>query len=208
MITKAYDSNGKLWNIKCFRSRADAHQRQYYDECKVAMTPCMYSRESGRQSYFRYVGQSGKGGRSNGMSIEHRVTQERLQYYFQKGWDFNVVYWDRVGDNKLKRMEVNLTKYYDECEMEGAIGNRVADILLKSRHNNVPPIMIEVWHGHYCEQDKLDEGHLIIEFRIKEIEDIQELVRNWGLKEAKLNETVPTVRFYNFRERRFELPWI
>lgn len=204
MITKGYDKTGKVYDIKTFRSSPDAHQREYFDDCGIPITPCISDK---RSSHFRYLTERIMPNGGAGMSAEHRITQLRFKKIFEAKETFWVGYYRRDGNN-LKYTELDLKKYYTYAELEGKEGNRHGDILLKPISSNVPPILIEVWYKHQCKQEKLNEGHLIIEFRIRSFEDIPVFVRNWGLKESYLKERVPAVRFHNFRERAAELPWL
>ena len=89
MVTVAYDENGKKWPIWRFKSRADAHQRVYFDDCGIPMTPCIYEKETRIQSHYRYVVET-PGGVSNGVSLEHIIAQIGFPTYLRKGAVFGL----------------------------------------------------------------------------------------------------------------------
>lgn len=205
MLKIAKDQYGNKYNVDHFKSSAEAHieGRLYYDDCDIRVTPCIYD---GHESYFRYVTDYLINSSPSGISPEHLITQERFKYIFEKKDTFWVRYWHRTATSLIYK-EVDLKKYYDIAIMEGREDNRAGDVLLKSSFLDIPPILIEVWYKHQCEQSKIDEGHLMIEFKIISLEDIANKVQNWGLKEDRLDRKRPIVRFHNFRERANELPW-
>lgn len=208
MIRTAIDENGQRVHVSQFRSGAEAHSKKhtYKDEYGLGLelTPCIY--DNPHTSHFRIVTHIGNGAWGF-MKPEHIFAQRQFEQKFINSKTFWVAYYARI-DGKPKRVEVNLREYYDQCIIESPLGRRRSDILLKSSTHMAPPIMIEVWFSHRCEQEKIEEGSLIIEFRIKDYGDIFQRVKSWGLIEDFLNRRNPDVRFHNFRERQRELPWI
>ena len=203
MIEFAYDSNGHIYSAHSFTSSAKAHARKYFDEYGIPVTPVISNE---KKPHFRRIKISG--GVSNGVSMVHTIAQQFFANYFCNSRTFWVLYYHRRPDGTLKRHLVDLKKYYDICEIEGSIGKRRADILLKiSRDSSVKPIMIEVWYTHACDQVKIDEGNFIIEVRIECLKDIQNYTKPCGLDESLLCDRQPKVRYHNFRENWKDLPW-
>lgn len=204
MITFAYDLNGNRYYAQSFISSAKAHSRKYFDKYGIPVTPVI---SQTKKPHFRYLKPSG-GGVSNGVSLEHRITQQIFAYCFLHYRTFWVQYYHRLPDGTLKAHRVDLKKYYDTCIIEGSIDKRRADILLKNtKEPSTKPIMIEVWYTHACDQTKIDEENFIIEFRIKCLEDIHNYTKLGGLDESFLCERQPKVRYHNFREYWMNLPW-
>ena len=204
MIPFAYDSNGNIYYAHSFKSSAEAHARKYFDKYGRPVTPVISNEKT---PHFRHLKISG-GGVSNGVSLEHTITQELIAYRFSNYETFWVLYYHRRPDGTLKGHLVDLKKYYDTCIIEGSIDKRRADILLKnSRDSSIKPIMIEVWYKHACEQAKIDEGNFIIEFKIKRLEDIKNYTKPGGLDESWISVRQPKVRYHNFRENWKDLPW-
>lgn len=204
MIKFAKDAHGNQYYAQSFKSSAEAHSRKYFDKYGIPVTPVISQK---RKPYFRYLKLSG-GGVSNGVSPEHSITQHIFADCFRNYRTFWVQYYHRRPDGTLKGHLVDLKKYYNKCTIEESIDNRRADILLQNTNNSsIKPIMIEVCYKHACTQAKIEEGHFIIEFRIKSLEDIKNYTNPGGLDESLLRERQPKVRYHNFRENWTDLPW-
>jgi hypothetical protein len=108
--------------------------------------------------------------------------------YYQIGKSKNCI---KEGINKI-----DLTKYYQNIELEKNQGNFKPDILLKNDYGD--SIFIEIAVTHPCEKEKIDSNIIIIEISIKEESDI-EIIHN-----KNLSEEYDHIKFYNFEN--FSIP--
>ena len=67
--------------------------------------------------------------------------------------------------------------------------------------------MVEVWYTHRCDPKKIDSGMPIIVFKIRSFDDLDKIIRNWGLTESDICMNQYDVRFFNFRNGRNHFPW-
>ena len=71
--------------------------------------------------------------------------------------------------------KLDLKKIFDQCLIEFPVDNGrfFADILLKDSSGKITkPMMIEFYHTHKCEPEKINSGWPIVEIKIKDEEDI------------------------------------
>jgi len=74
-------------------------------------------------------------------------------------------------------IDFDLTNFFDHAELEVKFGGFIPDILLSSsKHNEV--LFIEIAVTHPCEQNKIDSGNRIIEFSIRDEDDLKILKNN------------------------------
>lgn len=82
--------------------------------------------------------------------------------------------------------QVNLKDYYDTCEEESTVKGFIADILLTNRTKpDIEPVLIEICVSHPCDEDKRNSGLQIIEIKIRNEQDIDELEQNDVLLEKR-----------------------
>lgn len=96
----------------------------------------------------------------------------------------------------------DLHKIYDDCKEEQSIRNFRADLLLTSSTKpSTPPILIEVFVTHKCEERKINSEERIIEVTIKDDEDISKLLKSSIVESAQypLDEDFIKCTFYNFK---------
>lgn len=123
----------------------------------------------------------------------HKLAKLRLKEKFYSSEPFEIAYWqlvkcsnesscpffreDECKEKKLKSFD--LKKRYDTCQEEQHVGGFVADLKISSSRNpKLPPIIIEIYISHKCTILKKESGLRIIEVRIKEESDIQDLIYN------------------------------
>lgn len=97
----------------------------------------------------------------------------------------------------------NLHNNYDVCREEQTVGNYRADLLLTSSAKpSTPPILIEIYVSHKCEETKTDSGLKIIEIRIKTENDIIKLIETpiTESNEYSFDRNAITCHFYNFKK--------
>ncbi len=109
---------------------------------------------------------------------------------------------------------IDLKEYYDTCEEEVSIKGFVADLLLtNSQNSEIPPVLIEVCVSHPCEPMKRNSGLKIIEMKIRNEDDIKELLDpchlieedNWEYKNKK-GGTVEFISFKRNLKERMNVP--
>lgn len=92
---------------------------------------------------------------------------------------------------------VDLKQFYDTCTEEVPIDDYIADLLLtNSIEPNVPPILIEIWVSHKCDEEKRESGLKIIEIKIKDEQDIKDLGDKSKLCESE------KIKFYSFKREK------
>lgn len=97
--------------------------------------------------------------------------------------------------------QINLKDYYDTCEEESPVKGFIADILLtNSTKPDIEPVLIEICVSHPCDEDKRNSGLKIIEIKIRNEQDIDELEQNDVLIEKRygLNKE-RNVEFISFK---------
>jgi len=99
---------------------------------------------------------------------------------------------------------LNLKYFYDVCELEKGYKGFIADILLRDSHNKHEPIFLEIYVSHPCDEEKIQSGIPIIEFKINDEEKLNELLKQNVFKEQKnvpiankKKKTEDKVLFYN-----------
>lgn len=96
----------------------------------------------------------------------------------------------------------DLRKNYDTCLEEQVIGDYRADLLLiSSAKPDTPPILIEIFVTHKCEEEKIDSGEKIIEIQIKKEEDIANLLQSTITEPQEYSFDKSTIKctFHNFK---------
>ena len=93
--------------------------------------------------------------------------------------------------------EYNLKNQYDlpaKAEVNYSDENGIfrPDIILTSSNSHRQPIFIEVYHKHKSSVSKVDSGNLIIEIKVKTLEDLR-------LLETGVLQESDSVRFLNFK---------
>lgn len=121
----------------------------------------------------------------------HKLAKLRLKEKFYSSESFEIAYWQEVKcsdksscpffkeeeckEKKLKSFD--LKKYYDTCQEEQRADSFIADLKISSSLNpDLPPVIIEIYVSHKCSIPKKESGIRIIEVRIKEESDIQDLI--------------------------------
>lgn len=113
---------------------------------------------------------------------------------------------------KIEHRTFNLKDYYDSCEQEIPYDNikRRSDLKIWSKANpEREPIYIEIFVTHQSESAKLHSGNKIIEIKIENEQDIDEIVRN-GITELQRITTyhredivAAETAFYGFKKEDY-----
>lgn len=80
----------------------------------------------------------------------------------------------------------------EEVNYSDVNGTFRPDIILTSSNHKRKPIFIEIYHKHKSSESKVDSGNLIIEIKVKTLEDLKQL-------ETGVLEESDTTRFLNFK---------
>lgn len=80
----------------------------------------------------------------------------------------------------------SLTHFYDNIELEKHYGGFIWDLwITNSKNSDIPPIAIEIYVTHKCEDKKLQSGVRIIEIKIESEEQLDEYVNSNIIKQNK-----------------------
>lgn len=207
MFIWAINKDGKKVNINNYRNSDEARlDGPFHDtaELGLRLVPVFSDRKKRHFRVYRDVNTSS--GSSDGMSMEHFVAQKVFEKRFRSHESLWVKYY-KYDNSKCPGVKVDLKQHYDECIIEQSIQGFRADLLLRDSKGSSPDIMVEVWYTHRCEPQKINSGIPIIEFKIRSFDDLNEIIRNWGLIESDINKNQYNVRFFNFRNGRNCFPW-
>ncbi len=153
----------------------------------------------------------------SGETYLHKLTKKIFKERFDKADHFEITYpvkrecsakncslRNAKCNDDYSTTTVDLKQYYDTCQEEMPIDGFIADLLLTSSNNpHIPPILIEVCVSHPCEPKKRESGLKIIEMKIRNEEDIKELLGNNHLTEERRwkyeHKKGGTVEFISFK---------
>ena len=158
----------------------------------------------------------------------HLLAKEKIQKAFYEQQIFMIDFeyhsfcikeptckFERYGDCKtIKRSRYNLKKYYDSCEQEIQYDDmrRRSDLKIWSSVSpNKAPVYIEIFVTHKSDIEKLHSGNKIIEVKIENEEDIDDIVLNGFVESCTrdnhyYNETIQNskVLFYGFESEYYK----
>lgn len=93
----------------------------------------------------------------------------------------------------------NLCDYYDTCEEEASVDDYIADLkLTKSDMPNRPPLLIEIFVSHRCEEEKWNSYKILETAKIVSEKQIEEIVEKGFI--AEINHNYVNPRTYDFDE--------
>ncbi len=102
---------------------------------------------------------------------------------------------------------LNLKDIYDVCELEKKYRDFTADVLLSDSQGKHEPMFLEIYVSHPCDEGKIQSGIPIIEFKINDEKDLEELLKQTVFEEQrnvpvrnKKNKTEDKVIFYNLKD--------
>lgn len=112
------------------------------------------------------------------------------------------------GCKYICKKDLNLKDYYDVCELEKKYEDFTADVLLSDSQGKYNPMFLEIYVSHPCEEEKIQSGVPIIEFKIKDEEELNALLKQRVFEEQrnvpvpnKKRKTEDKVLFYNFNNK-------
>ena len=155
----------------------------------------------------------------NSETYLHKLAKLRLKEKFYSAASFEIAYWQEVKcsdksscpffkeeECKEKRLKsFDLKKYYDTCQEEQREDSFIADLKISSSQNpKRPPVTIEIYVSHKCSLPKKESGIRIIEVRIKDESDIQDLILHPIAEDENCRYSFeprnPKCRFYGFNK--------
>lgn len=164
-------------------------------------------------------------------SYLHKLAKLRLKEAFEQRDEFLV---ETVVDNACDRFDecvlrerglvsgckdsyetlLNLKNYYDICELEKEHNGYTADVLLRDSRGVHEPMFLEIYVSHPCDVEKIQSGIPIIEFKINNEEDLNELLNQKIFREQrnvqvpnKKKKTEDKVLFYNLKRLGLSKPY-
>lgn len=93
-----------------------------------------------------------------------------------------------------KSTRYDLTKIFDEIQLEKKVGRWIPDILLSSSKSESNKMFFEIAVTHACEFDKIDSGYRIIEKKVRDEDSLIDIFQR------ELNLESSGYSYYNFRE--------
>ena len=151
----------------------------------------------------------------SGETYLHKLAKQIIKEKFDNDLVFNIDYDVKHACEYIKQCpcrypacevsssnQINLKDYYDTCEEEAQLQNYIADLLLsKSKDENFPKILIEIWVTYSCDSEKVSSGKRIIEIRIKNEQDIDQLRQIQVFRENYSPKKGLCITFYNFKKQ-------
>lgn len=207
MFIWALNKNGKKVNINHYHDSIEAKlDGPFRDTADLGLSLVPVFSDQRKRHFRIHRDINVSSGSGDGMSMEHFIAQKVFEKRFRSQESLWVKYY-KYEYSKCPTVKVDLKQHYDECIIEQSIQGFRADLLLRDSKGSAPDIMVEVWYTHRCEPEKINSGLPIIEFKIRSFDDINEIIRNWGLIESDISKNQYKVRFFNFRNGRNCFPW-
>lgn len=108
----------------------------------------------------------------------------------------------RRGCQQISETSFNLKEYYDSCEQEVCYDSirRRSDLkFFSSTSTDTPPIYIEFFVTHACDEEKLHTGENIIEIKIESEADIDYIIENGFIEnDSPAENEKKKTTFYGF----------
>ena len=80
--------------------------------------------------------------------------------------------------NQTKKIVVNLKEHYTKCVVEKKYDEFIPDLCLIDEKGSNEPIFIEIWSKHKNSEKKANSKFMIIEIRLKTMEELEALPKN------------------------------
>lgn len=150
----------------------------------------------------------------------HKLAKIKVQEAFLKKTVFNIQFeyrtyccraktcgYERYDDCFTSTIKTfNLKEFYDSCEQEvqyDSIKRRSDLKIFSSKKHNLPPIYIEFFVSHACDDLKLHRGGKIIEVKIVSESDIDQIVENGFIESSEYckadNDEIVNITFNGFK---------
>lgn len=185
----AYNEDGILINV----SQANRDEKYKCPICGAEMTPHM-----GKIRRWHFVHKNAAN--CSYESYLHKLAKVRIREAFLYSEKFNLSYnaaaicsmscpyKNSPKCSGEKKVEFNLRKFYDICELEATYHNFRADLLLSSSEVlSRPPILIEIKVTHGCTEEKIKDGTRIIEIPISSESQIDDIVEKCSIAGVRFN---------------------
>ena len=157
----------------------------------------------------------------------HLLAKEKIQKAFYEQEVFNIEFeyrsyctnrescqYCRYGDCvDAMRKVFNLKEFYDSCEQEVPYDEirRRSDLKIwASTQPNLAPVYIEIHVTHQSEEEKLHSGNKIIEVKVEDENDIDEIIQKGFVEGERITryhrESVVTAKtaFYGFKSEDYD----
>lgn len=204
----AYDESNTLVSIKDYTKETSKQHTFKCIVCGSELRPRAIESKHIRAHFYHKENVS-----CNGESYLHKLSKLYIKNKFDNSDRFNISY--KVSKSCKERNcylrncnchkeheinQVNLKEFYDTCTIETTVKGFVADLLLtNSKDPNIPPILIEIYVTHSCEDEKKESELKIIEISIKTEKDIENLFSD-GLLSENLNKKIGNkIEFFSFK---------
>ena len=215
-LTYAINSEGKLVHVDSVPNG---------NECGCKCPACnksLQAKNAGLKRNHHFAHQPGEDCLTAYETSLHLLAKEKIQKAFYENDCFYIVFeygsfckqfsecnYVRYSECvKYRREKFNIKDYYDTCEQEIPYDNikRRSDLKIWSKKNpNRRPIYIEFFVTHPSDDDKLHSGCSIIEAKIEDENDIDNIVSN-GFSEGrrigfchKEMDSTSKIAFYGFK---------
>lgn len=129
---------------------------------------------------------------SNDITLKLNVDFYCANYNFCK-WENNNT--ENSYCKKRKLSPFNLKKYYNCIEIEKRENGFIWDLWLTNRNINHPPMAIEIYVTHKCEDIKVNSDVKFIEIKIKNENELEMLINSNDIVECD------NISFYNFKPK-------
>lgn len=220
----ALNDKGETVSIKDINEQ-NRGEKYFCPNCGCSMIPSSISKENKRQPHFKHKG----GEHCTYESYLHVLSKKLLKEEFDRRRSF-VIEVDAVNccdqyhrcllrqneDDSLSyirgdfkgvqceshyKMQIDLKQFYNQSKIEGEYMGVVADVKLYDADGRNPiPLFLEILHTHKCTQPKIELGVPIIEFLIRDEDDLSLLkdnvIREVTMKVPK-RKPINRVVFYN-----------
>jgi hypothetical protein len=210
----AYDENGLLVSISDLSKESSKQHSFRCVSCGSTLLPrAIESKHRKPHFYHKSVVDC------SGETYLHKLGKLLIKKKFDYSEKFVVSYSAKIkcnksncnlhnkGCEKQEEVKVDLKEFYDTCSVEAYYKGFIADLLLtNSQKPDTPPVFIEIFVSHACDDDKLDSGFRIIEIPIRCEQDLKDIEAEEELSEAgHQDKRKKGVRFYSFK-KEFEAP--
>ena len=147
----------------------------------------------------------------------HKLGKSSVIEYFLSHKTFNIHIKSRNKCRRIERcklrhllhectdfgeQEIDLKEYYDKCEEEYTYKGFRADVALIAKGRRGSPIFVEIAVSHKCDEDKRNSGLPIIEWEIKDENDLDSRYFDSYFGERWHPNFTPKIELINFREER------
>ncbi|MBR5973499.1 MAG: hypothetical protein IK017_12730 [Paludibacteraceae bacterium] len=218
----ALNEDGKVIFIENISEDNRRQNNFYCPNCNCLMIPVLGMK---RQHHFRHDGKD----HCSYESYLHNLSKKRFKEAFDERDEFlievnSINACDQfdvcllrkngiIACRKSQKKVLNLKEFYDSCAVEKEYNGFIADVMLYDSTGMFKvPTFLEVNVSHPCDEKKIQSDIPIIEFKIKNEEDLNQLLRETVIKEynsifEERRMFEDRVIFYNLNNFEDEKPY-